>query len=62
MLNLSRKLHIKASSGNYYPALPAAAFLTWDTSSRMTIPRSKSTAVLFYLLVMCALMLHRANA
>lgn len=29
LLNLSRQLHFKATSGNYHPALPTAAFLTW---------------------------------
>lgn len=62
LLNLSRKLHFKAPSGNYHPALPTAAFLTWDTASCMSISRSNSTEVLFHLPAMLALLLHQDDA
>lgn len=38
LLNLSRQLHFKATSGNYHPALPTAAFLTQDPALAWQVP------------------------
>lgn len=57
LLNLSRQLHFKATSGNYHPALPTAAFLTQDPALAWQDPDQRVLKCCFS----CALNLHWAS-